>query len=118
MSRLGILRARFATQFPVANGRFAACELGQRFPALPPPSSDTDVLIQALSIVLDGALADWYEGARVRSRGCRLIRARCSIQLWQSPDARPRAMSIGDLWTTIEPFHRCGIGLALISRHS
>lgn len=82
------------------------------------PSSDTDVLIQALPIVLDGALADWYEGARVRSRGCRLIRARCSIRLWQSPDARPRAMSIGDLWTTIEPFHRCGIGLALISRHS
>jgi len=89
------------------------------FRALPPPPSGADVPIQALSTVPDGRLPAGTPGALASA----LEAAGSYAQDVQSssdsgPDARPRAMSIGDLWTTIEPFHRCGIGLALISRHS
>jgi len=89
------------------------------FRALPPPPSGADVPIQALSTVPDGRLPAGTPGALASA----LEAAGPYAQDVQSgsdsgPDARPRAMSIGDLWTTIEPFHRCGLGLALISRRS
>jgi hypothetical protein len=89
------------------------------FRALPPPSSGSAVPIRAAVAVLDGRMPAGNPGALASA----LEAAGSSAQDVQSsfdsgPDARPRAMSIGDLWTTIEPFHRCGLGLALISRHS
>jgi hypothetical protein len=54
------------------------------------------------------------------SRGLVHARSRKMInQLWErAPHAPACATSILDLWTTIEPFHRCAIGLDPISRHS
>jgi hypothetical protein len=89
------------------------------FPGVAAPASGADVPIQALSTVPDGRLPAGTPGALASA----LEAAGPYAQDVQSgsdsgPDARPRAMSIGDLWTTIEPFHRCGLGLALISRRS